>query len=549
MISVIFGDIMPLPTTILFGGLALFLFGVQITRENLQKIAGGRVKDIIQTMTENRLLGFVLGMGMTLMLQSSGATAVLLVGLGSSGLITTTQAMSVLLGAAVGTTLTVQMISFKIIEVGLPIITFGFLLSLLLRKPFKSYGYTIMGFGFIFYGMKLMSDATLVIQSAEVFRLIVSFFNTHWFWGILFGLVLTLLFQNSAATVGFTMAVALSGQLSIEGSIALVLGANIGTCTSSYLASLGARPQGRQVAISYIFLKVLGVLIFIPLIGPLAHLSSLTSTVISHQIANAHTIFNVTIAVIFIPFIGIGSRIVQKIFPIVPDEGFKVRYLTPQALDTPPFAFAQATREIMRNADIVLQMIKKSIFLFERFSQELVEDMHKMDDQVDILDREVRFFLAKLSQRDLAPQQASREVELISFATEIESIGDIIDTNIVELATKKHRKILSFSREGYIEIQDFHQKVVDNFQLAISVFTTRDRELAMTLLRHQEDLKVLEDKLRETHLDRLHRGLKETFATSSIHLDLLGNYRRINSSICNVAYQVLDDNPSLLSSS
>lgn len=532
---------MPLPTTILFGGLALFLFGVQLTRENLQKIAGERIRDVIHTMTENRLLGLLLGVVMTVMLQSSGATAVLLVGLGSSGLITTTQAMSVLLGAAIGTTFTVQLISFKIIEFGLPFLTLGFVLSLAFRKPFKSYGYTLMGFGFIFFGMKLMSDSTLAIRNAEVFQLIVSFFNTHWIWGILFGLALTLIFQNSAATVGFTMAVALSGHLTLEGSIALVLGANIGTCTTSFIASLAARPRGRQIAISYLFLKVLGVSIFVPFIGYFADLCRLTSPAISHQIANAHTLFNITIALAFLPFITAGSKVVQRIFPIVPDEGFKVRYLTPHALDTPPFAFAQATREILRNADIVLQMIKKSIVLFERYSQELVEEIHKMDDQVDILDREVRFFLAKLSQRDLTPTQASREVELISFASELENTGDIIDSNIIDLATKKNKKLLIFSHEGFNEIEEFHKQVVENFQLAISVFATRDRELAMKLLRHQEDLRIQEDKLRETHLDRLHRGLKETFATSSIHLDLLGNYRRINTAISSVAYQILDE--------
>lgn len=532
---------MPLPTTILFGGLALFLFGVQLTRENLQKIAGDRVRDVIHTMTENRLLGLLLGIVLTVMLQTSGATAVLLVGLGSSGLITTTQAMSVLLGAAVGTTFTVQLISFKIIEFGLPLLTLGFILSLALRKPFKSYGSTLMGFGFIFFGMKLMSDATLAIRSVEVFQLIVAFFNTHWIWGIIFGLALTLLFQNSAATVGFTMAVALSGHLTLEGSIALVLGANIGTCTTSFIASLAARPQGKQVAISYLFLKVLGVSIFIPFIGYFAQLCRLTSTDINHQIANAHTIFNLTIAFLFLPFIPLGSRIVQKIFPIVPDEGFKVKYLTAHAIETPPFAFAQATREILRTADIVLQMIKKSILLFEKYSLELVEEIHNMDDQVDILDREVRFFLAKLSQKDLTPIQASREVELISFASELENTGDIVDSNIVDLATKKNKKILVFSKEGFHEIAEFHRQVVENFQFAISVFATRDRELAMKLLRTQEQLRIQEDKLRETHLDRLHRGLKETFATSSIHLDLLSNYRRINTTISSVAYQILDE--------
>ena len=535
---------MPSPTVLLFGGLALFLFGMQLAKDHMQRLAGERIRVLIQKLTDNPILGLLLGICMTITVQSSGATAVLLVGLGSSNLITTRQAMAVLLGAAIGTTLTVQLISFKIIEFGLPIITFGLLATFLLRKPLKSFGYAIMGFGFIFYGMKLMGDASIAIRSAEVFQLIISYFNDHWLWGVTFGMLLSVLFQNSAAAIGFTMAVAATGLLTLEGAIALVLGANIGTCTTALLASLGARPQGKQIAVAYLVMKITGVIIFIPLIGWFAILCQKTGVDPQRQIANAHTIFNFSIAMLFLPFLKLGEKIVNKIFPIVPDVGFRVKYITPQALESPPFAFAQATQEILRSADIVFTMLKNSIHLFEYFSPELRDEMHDLDDQVDILDREVRFFLSKLSQKDLTESQAGREIELISFASELENIGDIIDTNIVELAEKKSRKLLGFSEEGFHEINDFHHQVVENFQLAVSVFTGGDRDLAMKLLRRMEELRLLEDKLRETHLERLHRGLKESFATSSIHLDLLGLYQRINSAISSVAYQILDQTAS-----
>jgi phosphate:Na+ symporter len=263
---------------------------------------------------------------------------------------------------------------------------------------------------------------------------------------------------------------------------------------------------------------------------------------IARQIANAHTIFNVCLALALLPFSSVLAGVVRRALPPRQGEGerFGPKYLDESALASPPVAFGQATRETLRMADIVQGMLRDTIRAFQGHDPELVQRIEETDDQVDRLDREIKLFLTKLSRAGLSEAQARRELELIAFSTDLEAVGDVIDKNLMELAKKKLKGGLAFSDEGWREIVDFHQKVCENVELAVSAFATRDPELARKLLRHKARLGEIERELNARHIGRLHQGLRESIETSSIHLDLLSNLHRINSHITNVAYPILE---------
>jgi len=322
----------------------------------------------------------------------------------------------------------------------------------------------------------------------------------------------------------------------------IVLGANIGTCVSAIASAIGAPVEAKRVALAHILFKVIGVIIVLPFLALFTHLVGLSSANLPRQIANAHTLFNITIALLFLPFIGPFTKLVEKLLPErgPSEKRFGPRYLDKLILASPSLALGQAAREVLRMADIVQDMLKGSIEVFKNNNMRLLEEIEEKDDEVDTLDREIKLYLTRLSQEALTDQQARREMEIITFTNNLENIGDVIDKNLMDLANKKINKQLSFSQDGLREIIDFHQKVMENFELGVSAFASGDVELAHKLLRHKTRLGEIERDLRQAHINRLHLGLKESIDTSAIHLDVLTNLKRINSYVANIAYPILE---------
>jgi phosphate:Na+ symporter len=321
----------------------------------------------------------------------------------------------------------------------------------------------------------------------------------------------------------------------------IVLGANIGTCASAIVSSIGAPVDSKRVALAHILFKVLGVIIVLPFLGLFTSLVSLASSDIARQVAYAHTFFNIAIAVLFLPFTGPFTNLVQRLLPQrVEVKRFGPKYLDPMVLATPSLALGQANRETLRLADIVQDMLKSSIDVFKENDRVLLERLEERDNDVDLLDREIKLYLTKLTSENLSDEQAARELEILAFTDNMENIGDVIDKNLMEIAGKKINANVSFSKDGMREIVTLHEKVIDNFEMGVATFASGDVELARRLLDRKIKLAQTEREMREAHIKRLHMGLKESIDTSAIHLDVLTNLKRINSYITNIAYPILE---------
>ncbi|MBI5038535.1 MAG: Na/Pi cotransporter family protein [Nitrospirae bacterium] len=526
------------------GGIALLLYGIRLAGEGLQKAAGGRLRAILTSLTKNRYIGIGVGAVITAILQSSSAATVMLVGFVSSGLMTLNQTIGVILGADIGTTVTVQLLAFRVYDVAILFIAIGIgLMSFAKRAVTREIGQGILGFAFIFFSIKIMSDSMIPLRESVYLKTLLLSIGESPLLGILLAALMTALVQSSAAVIGMVLALSLQNLMTLDVAIPIILGANIGTCAAAILTSIGANLEARQVAAAHILFKIIGVSLFYPLIGPFKDLIEYTASDIPRQIANAHTLFNVAIAVIFLPFANPFANLVRRIIPEREgEERFGPKYLDPHVLNTPSLALGQATREALRMSDIVQWMLKESIQVFKANDRDLLYRIEQRDDELDLLDREIKLYLTRIAQSTLTPSESKKEFELIAFTSNMENIGDIIDKNLMELAKKKITTGVSFSEEGLREIVEFHQKVLENFDISVSVFVSRNKDLAKKILRHKARLGEVERDFRQAHINRLHEGLQESVDTSAIHLDVLSNLKRINSHITNIAYPILEEN-------
>jgi phosphate:Na+ symporter len=527
----------------LFGGMALLLYGMQLVGEGLQQAAGGRMRHILGSITNNRLKGMLAGAFITAVIQSSSATTVMLVGFAGSGLMTLSQSVSVILGADIGTTVTVQLIAFKIFDYALLIVGIGFLLVFTCRRKILRYvGQAILGFGLIFFAIKIMSDAMEPLRDSAVMKLLLVSFGHQPLVALIISALFSALVHSSAATIGLAITLGLQGLLPLTAAIPVIFGANIGTCVTAVASSIGGSAESRRVAMAHVFFKLMGVLVFLPFIQPFARLVAWTADDVPRQIANAHSLFNVGITVLFLPCAGLLASVIALLVPEDKAQPgvFAAKYLDERMLDTPSMALGQAHRESLRMADIVSDMLTKTIETFAREDGELIERIQDQDNQVDILDRDIKHYLTKLSQQGLTVEQSRREIGLLSFVNNLENIGDIVDRNLMELAKKKLRNRARFSEPGAEEIRLLHKQVQQNLELAIAAFASQDRTLAQQVLERKLELSQTERKFRQAHIGRLHAGYRESIETSEIHLDVLTNLKRINSHTTAVAYPILE---------
>ena len=497
----------------------------------------------LTALTERRLSGLLSGTLLATVLQSSTATVMMLMGFANTGLLSLSQAMSLLLGAGIGTTVVVQVMSFKLSHLAMLILVIGFaIISLGKRGRTRAVGRAVLGFGLVFLGIQLTSEATAPLQQNTLLLQVIAAFGEQPALGIAAGAGLTAIVQSSAVTLGLLLSLSFSGLLTLHAALPMVLGANLGYCVMPMLSAVRANVEGKRLAWAYLILKASGVAGGLLLLGPFATLVSWTAASLPHQIANAHTLFNLLLAVLALPFLPWAAALARWIVVVPPDASVSqvhVQYLDEQALESPALAFAQATREILRMAEMVQRMLAKVMMVFETNDRDVVEDISEADDYVDYLEHHIKLYLTKLSRSALTDEQAARELELIAFTSDLETIGDIVDIDLMHLAKKKIRKGLEFSKEGTEEIRGFHARVMENFQLSIAAFTSGDVELARKLLHHKVKIAEMAQDLTEANIQRLHQGLRESIETSSIHLDLLSNLKRINSQLSNIAHPLL----------
>jgi len=514
----------------LLGGTALLVFSMDELASSVRYLSGSRFRTWINSFAGNRFSSVLLGSLLSMLLSSSGAVTVMLVGLANSRLLTLEQVFSVMLGASIGTTVIVHLVAFNVSKYGLLFILGGVVLEVVSdSEKTNRLAKALLYLGLVFFSMSLVVSAGKGLESNELFQFSIEYFKDRPLFSLLASATLTAFVHSSAATIAFVMSLMMTRQSNVFEAIPWILGANLGTTMTAYIASLKGGVLGKQAAVGNLLCKVVGVALLFPVSQKLGEVAVSVGGDVSRQIATAHTLFNVFVAVVFLPFIPIGVSLVRKLVPPKESEGeFSFQYLDPKTLDAPELALAQAQREILRLSDIAQKMVEKCLNVFVSGSHQEIESIKSMDQVADFLNRGIKMYLTKLSQKDMSPEQVQKEFELVLRTNDLENIGDIVDKNILELAKKNIKKGYTFSKEGWNEMVRFHQKVVECVSLSTAYFSTRDRGVLAKLRVLHEQIQDMTIDLSEQHVQRLHRGVKESLDTTSVHLDLLGNLERIS---------------------
>jgi phosphate:Na+ symporter len=523
----------------LLGGTALLLYGVRLVGEGLQRAAGTRLRHVLSTLTGDRFRALLVGAGVTAVLQSSSATTVMLVGFASAGLLTLRQTIGVILGADIGTTVTVQLLAFNLLGFAPLVVFLGWLVYVAFGGTTKYIGQAILGFGFLFLGMKLIADGTVPMKESALFGAFFAALIGQPLLLLLLAAVFSAIVRSSAATIGIALSFATGGLLNLDGAMPIIFGANVGTAATALIAAVGSNADARRVAAAHAIFKVIGVLIFLPLSVYFADLVRQTSSDPARQIANAHSLFNLLLALLFLPFTRIAADVFTRLIPDTGRTELGAMYLNPNVLDTPAVALGQAVREVLRMGDAVLQSLREAIVVFERDDEPLMKEVIRRDDLIDRLEEDIKQYVVKLGEQALTEEQSQRESALLFTVVNLEEIGDVIEKELMELAEKKIRGHYRFSPQGWQEIVDLHAKVVENLELALSAVATQDHSIAEKVVRHKSIINTMERRLRQAHMRRLREGLRETIDTSSIHLDVLAALKRANSLVAGIAYAVL----------
>jgi phosphate:Na+ symporter len=525
----------------LLGGLALFLFGIKFGGRGLQKAAGGRLRDAVCKLTANRFLGLITGVIVTVIIQSSSATTAMMVSFANAGIIYLSQALGVILGSDIGTTLTVQLIAFRIFDYALVFVVLGFVLFISKVERYSRLGQIIMGFGLLFFGMSVMASAVGPVKDHPNFAgFMLGVERSAWI-AIVTSALFTAVIQSSAATIGLVLTFAFQQVISLEIAIPLVLGANIGTCITALLASLGGGAEGRRIAWAHTFFKVAGVLLLMPFLGYFTEFVRGTAPGLTRQIANAHSLFNIGAALVFIPFVKPWARLFEFMVKEeeVGVETFRPVYLDPRVLDTPSLALGQATREVLRMADITYNVYSKAIDVFLKDDEALRERLVEDDDKIDALEEAITPYLTVLSQKEMTDREAERAVMLLFIVKNLELVGDIVSKSLMDLALKKITVSPRFSPEALKRIHEYHKEIEKTFQMAIDALASMDKKLAREVVERKSEMNILERELHKEHLAIL-QGRKEAVAeTSTVYLDVISDLKRVNSYASGIAYAVL----------
>jgi len=512
----------------LLGGLAIFLLGLDRLTESLRVVAGDRMRGMLRRLTGNRFKGLLTGTGVTAVIQSSSVTTVLVVGFISSGLMTFGQSLGVIMGANVGTTVTTQIIAFDVGRYSLLLVAFGFGISFFSKRDLRSaQGTMIMGFGLVFFGMSLMGDAMRPLRDEAAFVDLMAHMEIP-ILGLLVGATFTALVQASAATTGIVIVLAGEGIIGLEAGLALVIGANIGTAVTAMLASIGKPREAVRAAVAHTLFNVAGALLWVFLIGRLAHLVTAIGGSPERQIANAHTIFNLANTALFIGFTTQIARLVEWLVPDrTEDNGVRVKYLDESLLRTPTLALDRTRLELLRMANRTRTMLHESLSAILDGDRQDLAAVEAMDDDLDLLHGAISEYLGRISGRRLAKASTEEMLALMEAANELESIGDIIETNLVGLGMARIEQDIRVSPETRMMLEEFHATVVEAVDLAMMAVTQKNAEAAHRVTSMKTTINSLERAALAHEAERLVADAPMRIPTYRFETDVVSNLKRV----------------------
>lgn len=532
----------------LFGGLGLFLYGMNTMSEGLEKAAGDRMKSIIEMLTKNKIMGVFVGAMVTMIVQSSSATTVMVVGFVNAGIMNLTQAVGIIMGANIGTTITAQLVSIKLSAIAPIAIGSGVLINLVSSNDkTKKYAQILIGFGILFLGMDFMKDAVKPLRSYEGFTTLLTSFGSgqvlDTILAIFTGFAITAVVQSSSATTGILVALASEGLLPIEAALPVLLGTNVGTCVTAMISSIGANRTAKRAAVIHLMFNVIGTVVFAALLaGPTIKFVTSFSTDSARQLANAHTLFNITNTLLLLPFAGILVKLAQRFVPgaiEVEDEERVSKYLDERILETPSIALGQVIKETLHMGNVAKKSYKSAMEAFVTGDAAKAQDAFNTEKQINLLESEIMEYLIKLSNTNISIEQREQIDGLFSTVNDIERVGDHAD-NLAELAIYKINKKLSFSEKAISEIEHMSERVYKSYDHAIDSLATGDISAARKVLEREGEIDLLEKNLRKKHIKRLNAGDCQP-SSGIIFLDLISNLERIGDHASNIALAVLDN--------
>ena len=536
----------------LFGGLGMFLYGMEMMSDGMKMTAGNSMRSILKKLTSNRFIAVFVGAFITMIIQSSSATTVMLVSFVNSGLLNFVQALGVILGSNIGSTVTAQIVAFKVTDYALLLIAVGSIMALFSKKDSaKHIGFVILGFGLLFYGMKVMSDTMKPLRTDPTFNSILTSFENP-FLGILAGAIFTALIQSSSATTGIVITLASSGSITLEAGIPLILGANIGTCITALLAGLKATRDAKRVAIGHVLFNVIGVLVFCFWIPTFADLVAQTTDNVPRQIANAHTIFNIVSTMLFIPFAPFISRTIIRYFPdkekLRNIEKPAILNLDEKVLSYPTAAINNAQAEISGVVGLTERVVGSLVSPFitdkdqsdvENPELNLITGLHQRLEKIKYLNENISNYLIKISQQDLTSHQSREVFALVSATNYLNSINDTVKLKFENLIGKKESLDEGFSDAGQEEILVYHAKLLKQIKRLNKYFAKYDRAKATKIMKKGKKYKDLEEKYRLEHFKRVSGNVSVSVATHQLHVELMDMLKQINTFIELIASTLL----------
>lgn len=526
----------------LIGGLGLFVYGMKLMGDGLQKAAGEKLKRILEVLTTNRILGILVGAGVTSIIQSSSATTVMTVGFVNAGLMTLAQAAGVIMGANIGTTMTAQLIAFKLSDVAPLILGIGAAMVLFAKKKkTRDIGEIVLGFGILFVGMNLMETSMSPLREVLWFKNLILTLGDHPMMGVLVGLAMTATVQSSSATIGILMALAANNGIPLNVALPILFGDNIGTCATALLASIGTTKNARRAALIHLSFNAIGTIIFMLAMPAVLKVIPMLGGNMERQIANSHTLFNLTNTIVQAPFIAFLVKFVKWVIPgdDKKDDVMALVYLDNRLIETPSVAVGQVIKEITRMGKLASENINQSLKCFMNFDEKLVASGAEKEELINFLEREITSYMVRLSNTALSETQSKTITSLFHVVNDMERIGDHAD-NLFELSQYKQEKSLPFSEEALKEINTMYETVSDAVNTAIQALENSDFSMAQNVLQIEEKIDAMEKQLRSEHIDRLNKGICYP-ASGTIFLDIISNLERVGDHSNNIAEMVLGD--------
>ena len=530
------------------GAVFLLLWGTLLVRQGFTRAFGVNLRKIIEVGTHNRLAAFASGLGLATLLQSSTATALLAISFAKKGLLGLSLGLALMIGADIGTTLVAQIFVFGLSWLSPALLSLGGFLYLSNKDHTfrRNIARIFIGLGLMLLSLGLVRESAAPLKESDMLIALMSPLKDDPFFAILISAILTWIIHSSLAAVLLFGSFAASGLIDLELGLLLILGANLGGAMIPLVVTFKDRPIARQIALGNLIMRFVTLVLF--LLGFSYILEFLQDYIASSGISldrvliHTHTGFNIALAVLFLPATSFVAAVCQRLISDTEPNKSKNEplYLDKAALETPTIALSHAKREVLRMAEIVEQMLDQSIVCFSSHSQDLIREISITDHKVDTLYREIKLYMAALPSEGINGKDAHHYFEILTFATNLEHIGDIIDKSLMELAQKKIRKHGEFSDAGYKEIRDFHKQVVENMRLAQAIFVSGDTKLAGQLAKGKRAIRDAADQSYAKHFRRLEDGKTKSVDTSSIHLDIIRDYRQINNYATRIAYIILN---------